>query len=150
MSELLKKTALTAAAIIGALATAVAALSGLGAFLSGGSRAAFDDPTIIWFAPLFLTPVALVGAVLVLVASLVSRCRRALAGWSAAVMLMLLAITAAVFTLSGLSSGEIELSGTLWGTVAVAMSLLYAASVLVVSGVGVSVAKVIIKKAPAA
>lgn len=139
-----KRTVLVAVTLMGAIAAALVALSGLGAFLLGGGRAAFDDPTIIWFAPLFLTPAGLVGVVMVLIGSLVAKKRRRLLGWSVLATGVLLAATAATFTLTGLSTGEIELVGTFWGTTAVVVTLVYALSLLVVGGVGVLVVKDIV------
>lgn len=142
--KMLRRTVLLILDLLGVLAIAFAALSGLGGYVFGGSRAAFDDPTVIWFAPLFLTPLALIGVAMVLASSLISENRRGLLGWSVLVMAVLLAATAAAFNLTGLSTGEIELNGTLWGTIAIVVSLLYALSMLVVSGVGALVAKDII------
>lgn len=137
----MKKITLQAAALVGALMTAVAGLSGLIAFLFGSGRAAFDDPTVIWFAPLYLTPLALAGVGLMAIGSLASKQKRELFGWSCLAFAVALVVTAATFTLTGLSTGEIELVGTYWGTAAVVLSLLYAASMVVLSVVGVIIAK---------
>lgn len=145
---MLKKVTLEVLDVGGVVFAAFAALSGLVAFVFAGGRAAFDDPTIIWFAPLFLSPVALVGAGMILISSFVSKKRRGLAGWSAVALLVLLGATAAVFNLTGLSTGETELIGTFWGTTAIAVSLVFAAAMLEVSGVGIWVARDILKMEP--
>lgn len=144
----MKKTVLVVLDVIGALMVAFAGLSGLVMFVFGSGRASFDDPTIIWFAPLFLTPLALVGIGMMLVSSLVSKKRRGLLGWSCLAFVVLLAMTAAVFNLTGLSSGELEPQGTFWGTVAVIVSLIYALAMVELSGVGAEVARAILKMEP--
>lgn len=136
----MKKAVLELVAIVGALLTALAGLSGLVMYLFGGGRPAFEDPTIVWFAPLFLTPLALVGIGMMLVSSLVSKRRRGLLGWSCLAFGVLFALTAGVFNLTGLSTGETELIGTLWGTTAIVVSLVYALGMLGMSAVGVLVA----------
>jgi hypothetical protein len=148
MEAMLKKIALEVIDVLGVLMTAFAALSGLAAFLFAGSRSAFDDPTIVWFAPLFLTPLALAGAGLMLVGSFAARKRRALICWSVLALVVLLVVTAAVFNLTGLATGETALRGTFWGTTAIVVSLIYALSMLEVSGVGVLVARDILRMEP--
>jgi hypothetical protein len=144
-----KRVVLAVVGIIGVLLLIGTGLSGAGAYLSGGSRQAFEDFTIVWFAPLFLTPLALIGAGLVAVSSLVSKQRRALFGWSVLAVLVLLAVTAAVFNLTGLASGEIEPDESVWGTVAVIVSLAYALSVVVLGGAGALVVRDVLKAPPA-
>ena len=144
----MKRITLQVLAVLGALMTAVAGLSGLAMYLFGGGRAAFDDPTIIWFAPLFLTPLALAGVGIVAVSSLVSRKKRALFGWSCLAFFLLLAATAASFMLTGLSSGEVAPEETLWSTVAIVLGVMYAVSMIVVSAVGVIVAREVHRTQP--
>lgn len=143
-----RKITLSVLDTVGVIMTACAALSGVAAFVFGGGRAAFDDPTIIWFAPLFFTPLALLGVGMILLSALVSKKRRTLVGWSVTAFGVLFAATAAVFNLTGLSSGETALEGTFWGTTAIIVSVIYALSMLVVSGVGGVVAKDILGMEP--
>lgn len=143
-----KKITLEVIAILGVLTTAFAALSGLVAFLFPGARPAGDDPTSVWFAPLFLTPLALAGVGMLLVSSLVAKKKRKLLGWSVLAFAVLLAATAAVFNLTGLSTGETALSGTFWGRTAIIVSLIYALVLLGTSAVGVSVARDILRMEP--
>lgn len=124
---------------LGVLLTVGVTLSGALAYLFGGSRAAFSDPVIIWYAPMFLTPAALIGVALITVASLVSKRRRRLLGLSVLAVVVFLAATAAAFNLTGLSTGAIELEGTLWGTVAVVLSVAYALSLLLPAFTGAMV-----------
>lgn len=138
---MLKKSSMEVLAVLGSIMVAAAGLSGLFAYLFGSGRTAFSDPTVIWFAPLFLTPLALAGIAMMYVSALVSKKKRALIGWSCLGFVVILAMTAAVFTLTGLSTGETELAGTFWGTAAVVLSLVYALAMLGMSAVGVMVAR---------
>lgn len=142
---MLKKIMLESLDVVGALLTAGTGLSGLVMFLFGGGRAAFEDPTIIWFAPLYLTPLALVGIGMMLVSSLVSKSRRGWFAWSCLAFAIVLTMTAAVFNLTGLASGEIELAGTFWGTTAIVVSVIYALVMIEISGVGAVIARDILR-----
>lgn len=141
----MKKTVLVMLSVLGVVLTVGVALSGAAAYLFGGSRAAFSDPLIIWYAPLFLTPAALTGVVLIAVSSLAGKSRRRMLGLSIVAVAAFFAASAAVFNLTGLSAGEIELKGTLWGTVAVIMSVAYALSLLLPAAAGVMVIKDLVR-----
>lgn len=139
-----KKYLLSALEGIGALMMAATGLSGAFMYFFLSGRPSVDDPTIIWFAPLFLTPLAFIGAALMLTSSLVSEQHRRLVSWSCVVYAILLGATAAAFNLTGLSTGEIELVGTFWGTTAVTISSLYAAAMVVIGAIGLVVARAIL------
>ncbi len=99
----------------------------------------------MWFAPLYLTPLALVGVSMMLVSSFVARKKRGPLGWSVLALAVLFGVVTAVFNLTGLSTGETELRGTFWGTTAIVVSLVYALTMLGVSGAGVLVARDILR-----
>jgi hypothetical protein len=141
----LKKIVLAATEILGATLTCGVAVSGVAGYLLRGPGEALQDPVIIWYAPLFFTPLALIGLTLISTGALVSRIRRRQLAWSVLAVVVLFAATAAVFNLSGLSTGEIEVRGTLWGSVAVVTSLAYALSLLPPACVGILVANDILR-----
>lgn len=141
---MLKKITLETLEVVGMVMTLVAALSGIVMYLSGGRA----DPTIVWFAPLFLTPLAITGIVLMLIGSLVSKKDRGILGWSVLAFAVVFAGLAAIFQFSGLASGGIEMAGTAWGTTALIVSYLYIAVMLGVAGVGGLVARDIIRMEP--
>lgn len=139
-----KKYLLFAIEGIGALMMVATGLSGAFMYFFLSGRPSVDNPTIIWFAPLFLTPIAFIGAALMLASSLISEQHKRLVSWSCVVYAILLGATAATFNLTGLSTGEVELVGTFWGTTAVTISGLYAAAMVVIGAIGLVVARAIL------
>lgn len=139
-----KKYLLAALEGIGALMVAFSGLSGLFTYLFFSGRPSVDDPTMIWFAPLFLTPVALVGVALMLASALIAKQRTHLMMWSCLAFAVILAATAAAFNLTGLSTGETALEGTFWGTAAVTISVIYAIAMAALGVIGAMVTKAIL------
>ena len=134
-----KKIVLPVLIVIGVVLATFTALSGVGSLVIGGLGSAGGDPTVTWFAPLFLMPVGLIGVGLILTASLVGKRRRALVGGFTVALIVLLVLTAAVFQFSGLAQGEVEPGETIWGGVAVALSYGCALMLLALAVLGIVV-----------
>lgn len=141
---MIKKYVLAALEGIGALMVAFAGLSGLFTYLFFTGRPSLDDPTMIWFAPLFFTPVAIVGVLLILASSLIAKQRTHLVMWSCLAFVVVMAATAAAFNLTGLSTGETALEGTFWGTAAITISVIYAMTMAALGVIGALVTRSIL------
>ena len=135
---MVKKTVVMILLVVGAAAAIFTALSGVLTLLVGGPGSGGGDLTVTWFAPLFLAPLGVAGSLGILIASLVSKHRRALTSWAVAALVILLALIAAVFQFSGLAQGDIEPTESIWGTVAVTLCYVQVVGLLGIGALGVA------------
>ena len=82
-----------------------------------------------WLIPAELAPVMLIGGGILMVAALLTQCRRALIAWGLVIAFGSIALGAILVSATGLASGETEPAGILWAALIGPIVLLVGANV---------------------